>query len=164
MPREEDECRHVFCYGSLRPDDNSGMPWTKEAVAGMTAQPAKVPGAKLYMDTYAALVFDENDNGDDDDTIINNNVTGWVLTTADPAFFRAKLERFDEIEAYREDGSGYYQRTIVDVCLDRPERTIGGDPIGATGSVVKAYVYHRPECSKDNRIASGDWLLRDQES
>ena len=34
-----------FVYGSLRPDDDSGKAWTKEAVDGMTARKAIVKDA-----------------------------------------------------------------------------------------------------------------------
>eukprot|EP00957_Ditylum_brightwellii_P055368 4196053-Ditylum_brightwellii.AAC.1 len=79
MTDQRDDCTFVFCYGSLRPDDDSGMPWTKEAVAGMRGQPASVSGAKLFMDTYASLVFNENDeSANSEDTVV-----GWMLT-ADP--------------------------------------------------------------------------------
>ena len=153
----EGECRYIFCYGSLRPDDDSGMPWTKDAVEGLTAQPAKILGAKLYRDQYAALVFDGQNEKDD-----RNGVIGWVLTTENPTLFREKLATFDEIEQYEEDGTGFYQRAIVDVRLMDPERTIGStEPIGSSGSFVSAYVYHRPDCSKEQRIVTGDWLKRE---
>lgn len=51
-----------------------------EAVAGVRAQRAFIPGAKLYEDTYASLVFDE---------ISETFVRGWMLT-ADPKLFRRK--------------------------------------------------------------------------
>ena len=54
--------RHIFVYGSLRPDDNSNQTWTKDAVSGLTAQRAKLYNTKLYHDQYACAVFDENDN------------------------------------------------------------------------------------------------------
>mmetsp|Transcript_2406 Transcript_2406/g.3689 ORF Transcript_2406/g.3689 Transcript_2406/m.3689 type:complete len:184 (+) Transcript_2406:167-718(+) len=148
------QCRYIFCYGSLRPDDDSGTPWTKEAISGMTAQPARVWGAKLYEDQYAALVLDDDDN--DDETKKKNGVIGWVLTTDDPTFFREKLELFDYIERYKEDGTGFYQRAIVDACLEEEDVCIG--PNGS--NIVRAYVYHRPDCSKEQRITSGDWLQR----
>ena len=100
---------------------------------------------------------------DENDKNINNKVIGWVLTTGNPLVFRLKLDSFDEIiiEQYKEDGTGFYQRAIVDVSLDDPGLTIGGaEPIGSSGSVVKAYVYRRPDCSKEERIFSVDWLQR----
>ena len=35
----------VFVYGSLRPDDDSGMPWTKSALVGMNYKKATVKDA-----------------------------------------------------------------------------------------------------------------------
>lgn len=143
---------HVFCYGSLRPDDDTGMPWTKSAVQGMRAQRASVFGAKLYNDEYAALVLD--------DSKPNSSVQGWVLT-AGPVLFQKKMETFDYIEGYEPDGNGFYQRTIKDVCLGDPDDCIGKQ-IGTSGDLVKCYVYHKPNCSKEVLIPSGDWLRRDE--
>jgi len=159
------DCRHVFCYGSLRPDDDSGMPWTVEAIKGMTAQPATLLGAKLYRDEYASVVLNERP-GDAKASHLKpdtkDKVKGWVLTTADPALWQEKMELYDEIEEYKEDGTGQYQRDIVDVYLGNPGSTIGGDAIGESVTFIKAYVYHRPDCNKDDPILSGDWLRRDE--
>lgn len=157
-------CQHVFCYGSLRPDDDSGMPWTKQAVKGLRAQPAMILGAKLYWDTYASLVFNENTS--EMARCINvskkSSVIGWVLT-ADHDVFQEKMKSFDQIEGYEEDGSGLYQRVVAKVCLGDPKRALGGKAIGAEGTYVSAYVYHRPDCSKEHQIISGDWLKRGSE-
>lgn len=148
-----ESCRHVFCYGSLRPDDDSGMPWTKDAVEGMIAQPAVMYNARLYQDKYAALNFC------DDPT---SKVVGWVLTCESETDFLEKLSLFDEIEEYYEDDpeSSVYLRAIADACLGDPGKTLGGGSLGEKGSMVKAYVYHVPECAKDLPIPSGDWLQR----
>lgn len=146
---EQVDC--CFCYGSLRPDDDSGMPWTKEAVKGMRGQPATVPKAKLFMDRFAALVFDDD---------ATQAVVGWVLTS-EQSFFQEKMNQFDAIEGYEPDGSGLYQRAVVNVCLGDPTKSIGV-PIGEKNTVVRAYVYHRPNCSKELQIESGDWLRREE--
>ena len=158
-PNEIPSTFGFFCYGSLRPDDDSGMPWTKDAVLLMNAQPASISGAKLYEDTYASLVFD---NCGDDDTCKRTSsvVIGWVLTCSDPALFQRKLEQFDRIEGYIPNNkNSIYQRAIANVCLGDPTMAIG-DPVGAQGSLVRAYVYHRPDRHKKYRIQSGDWLKR----
>ena len=41
----EYEVQSVFAYASLRPDDDSKMPWTKQAVEGMKVVKAVVKGA-----------------------------------------------------------------------------------------------------------------------
>ena len=130
------------------------MPWTEDAVRGMRGQPATVPGAKLFMDRYAALVFD------DDSCSTTNSVVGWVLT-ADEELFREKMEQFDIIEGYEKDGSGFYQRAVVDALLGDPTKAIG-EPIGNAQSLVKSFVYFRPDCAKDHQIKSGDWLRRSE--
>ena len=47
--------RSIFVYGSLRPDDDSGMPWTKEACDGMNYCKAIVKDHCMYIDTYASV-------------------------------------------------------------------------------------------------------------
>lgn len=47
--------RHIFVYGSLRPDDDSGMPWTHDARADMRGQKALVRGARMYKHDYASV-------------------------------------------------------------------------------------------------------------
>ena len=48
-------------YGSLRPDDTSGQQWTKDFVAGAEATPARLRGASLYQEHYAAVVLEEEE-------------------------------------------------------------------------------------------------------
>lgn len=160
------KCRHIFCYGSLRPDDDSGMLWTKDAVAGLRAQPATVLGAKLYMDEYAALVFDDEQDEQGVDTVTSDDsqVVGWVLTTDSSTLFASKLKSFDRIEGYNDGDpdSSFYQRRIAEVCLGKPNQAHGGKAIGDEGSIVKAFVYHKPDCKMEHRIDSGDWLQRDK--
>ncbi|CAB9514156.1 expressed unknown protein [Seminavis robusta] len=118
----------------------------------MRAQPATVAGAKLYLDSYPCLVFDDkNDDGTEP-----NNVKGWVFT-ADPLVFRAKIRHLNRVHGFQLDGAGLYQRTISTIKLDGPERSVG-IPIGAKGDTLDAYIYHRPDCETDLRILSGDWL------
>jgi gamma-glutamylcyclotransferase (GGCT)/AIG2-like uncharacterized protein YtfP len=152
----EESCNFVFCYGSLRPDDDSGMPWTEEAVRGMRGQPATIQGAKLFVDTYASLVLD-----DDKTDGTNNLVVGWVLT-ANNDLFQEKMKYFDRIEGYDPDGSGLYERAVARVRLGDPAKAIGGNPIGEQGTCLRAFVYHRPDCNKECLIESGDWLCRDR--
>ena len=45
METNNKDIKSVFVYGSLRPDDDSGMPWTKSALVGMEYQKAKVMDA-----------------------------------------------------------------------------------------------------------------------
>ena len=139
----------IFCYGTLQPDDDSGLPWTEEAVKGMEGQPAHIAKAKLFLDSYPCLVFDNTST---------TNVYGWAMQ-ADSQLFEEKLKLWDHINQYKKDGSGLYKRTVRKIVLGDPEKAIGR-LIGPCGVHVKAYVYHRPECDKKHPIPSGDWLTR----
>lgn len=138
--------RHVFVYGSLRPDDDSGQAWTKEAVNGLTAQKARLPKAQLFRDKYryAYAVLDDsspssrntavtsstdnNDSGSsssisNNDTKSNNNnhhfILGYVLSTTDETLFKKKLELFDSIDGFRgaNSSNNFFERAVVDVEL-----------------------------------------------
>ena len=45
---QETKPKACFVYGSLRPDDDSGEMWTKQACEGMTARKAVVKNVGLY--------------------------------------------------------------------------------------------------------------------
>lgn len=144
--------RHIFVYGSLRPDDNSGQSWTKDAVRGLEAQKAMLPKARLYRDQYACAVLDSTHDS-------NGGIFGYVLSTKDEHLFAEKLGLFDQIEGYRgpESPHNLYDRTVVDVELLPSDKH---NPLR-----VKAYVYHgthRHRCGRQDPIPSGDWLRRDR--
>ncbi|CAB9501991.1 expressed unknown protein [Seminavis robusta] len=141
---EPDECRYVFVYGSLRPDDESNKSWNQDAVSGMLGQWAELRGAHLYNDKYANVVFEGAKSED--------TVYGWVLT-AGKSWFTKRLKLFDLLLGQT---GGSYERTITKVWL------LGDPKIGPPGSSVMAYVYHIPngDKSEENLIPSGDWLLR----
>ena len=46
-----------FVYGSLRPDDDSGMLWTRQACAFMCSRRAIVRDVQLFKDMYASAVL-----------------------------------------------------------------------------------------------------------
>lgn len=158
----------VFVYGSLRPDDDSKMPWTFEATRGMIGQKAFVKNACLYRDQYACAVLSSSDDhvNDDDDNNNGNIIIGWVLTCSDPNMWKEKLNSFDRIEGYNEDNPSrsLYMRSITsDVYL--LDEIYGDDEniaIGESGDQITAYIYHRDECDKTHKIPSGDWLLRER--
>merc|ERR1739845_283250 len=72
-------------YGSLRPDDDSGMPWTKKACETMHGQKAIVKTAKLYHDSYAVAKLEEGDSEE-------GRVVGWILTHPDPNASKKNLK------------------------------------------------------------------------
>ena len=151
--------RALFVYGSLRPDDDSGMPWTTAFTAGMVCARATLRGAAMYEDSYACVVLGKGTavagkDGDDDDDACTGNpaagadgvVVGCVLTLPPPAgaaAFARKLAEADQIEGYPD----LYRRATVCVRLE-------------TGGTMLALVYHRPGCDRSRRIPGGDWLLR----
>ena len=139
--------RHVFVYGSLRPDDDSGQAWTKEAVRGLRAQKATLSKARLFHDQYACAVLDSAYDK-------NHSILGYVLSTNDEELFKEKLALFDKIEGYKgPDYSNLYDRTILDVEL------LPSNEQNPTS--VEAYVYHGTNrCNRENPIPSGDWLQR----
>ena len=144
----ENECKYVFVYGSLRPDDDSGMIWTQNSVAGMLGQLARLPRAKLYIQDFATVSFDGATE--------EHSVVGWVLTAGE-AVFKKKLAEYDLIQGYDPHGSGYSNRTQRDVWL------LGDTNIAPAGTCVKAYVYHRSVMLDEKYwIPSGDWLRRDE--
>merc|ERR1740139_54641 len=100
--------RRVFVYGSLRPDDDSGAPWTTAAVANLRAQRAVLPGAVLFKDISAAVKPREG-----------GEVRGWVLGTDEEGLWGRKLRCFDVIEGYDpEEDAGKYLRRRAEVQLE----------------------------------------------
>lgn len=137
----KEECSAMFVYGSLRPDDTSGMPWTKAFTDGMKSEAATVAGYRLtVVDGYACAVPDEGAG--------SAEVVGCMLTCpGDGKMFVAKRKRGDEIEGYPD----YYQRTVTQARLP-----------GSKGATVPCYIYYkRPRADQiQEEIPSGDWLKR----
>ena len=143
----------VFCYGSLRPDDDSGMPWTSQAVENLSAQRAVVLNAKLFQDIYASMVL----QAEKTDSVVH----GWVLSSDNDSFFQQKMSQFDMIEGVNEEKPelGLYQKDTVVARLLSPYDCIG-EPIGNENELLHVFCYHRPDCSKTTLIESGDWMQR----
>ena len=163
--------RHFFVYGSLRPDDDSGQSWTKNAVSGLLAQRAKLFNAKLYQEEYACAVLLDSSSSSSSDSSVNSNgnyIIGYVLSTNDEQLLKEKLQLFDEIEGYNYDGSSnnLYDRIVKDVELI-PFTTDGSNNNNnskeSKTESVKAFVYHRTnQCDRKKLIPSGDWLQRER--
>ena len=139
------QVRHVFVYGSLRPDDDSGQSWTRDAVAGMNSQRAVLRGAQLFRDQYACAVINPGLSND-------TSIQGYVLSTSNDDLFYSKLKLFDQIEGFHgpNNSQNLYERDVMEV------------HVGGSQGTVKAYVYHRAACSREHLIASGDWLKRNE--
>ena len=136
-----------FVYGSLRPDDDSGQMWTKQACEGMTARKAIVKGAQLFKDSYAVAILERP----------GHHVVGWVLTHDDDAVFKEKLEGYDRIEGYNADNpeQGLYMRDVT-------EATLVDEDGNETGETEFTYIYHRKGISENEPVEDGDWMKRDR--
>jgi len=145
----------IFVYGSLRPDDDSGMPWTRKACEGMIGQKATVPTAKLFHDQYAVAVLKKSAEE-------QGQVVGWVLTHADPQVFEEKLKDYDRIEGYnsKDPDSGYYKRDVTQAILNEELRAGQVQKIGEAGETVRVFIYHRTNAVLDVAVPDGDWLKR----
>ena len=111
--QDQKNIKAVFVYGSLRPDDDSGMPWTKEACRGMAYQKAIVKDAQMFEVTYASVVINRP----------GHTVTGCVLVAEDESKFEAKLDHYDQIEGYNasDPASGLYERAVMTAHLQNGE-------------------------------------------
>eukprot|EP00930_Biecheleria_cincta_P067945 TRINITY_DN5492_c1_g1_i1.p1 TRINITY_DN5492_c1_g1~~TRINITY_DN5492_c1_g1_i1.p1 ORF type:complete len:641 (+),score=118.51 TRINITY_DN5492_c1_g1_i1:113-2035(+) len=131
-----------FVYGTLRPDDDSGAAWTNRFCEGLAAEPAFLAGASLYVESFAALCFEQT----------RCSVRGVFLTpdvdgkSSAVKVLETKLKDADSIEGYPD----LYDRTVATVET-------------ASGKLVRAYVYHRTgrvDRSEHACIPDGDWLSR----
>jgi gamma-glutamylcyclotransferase (GGCT)/AIG2-like uncharacterized protein YtfP len=147
----DDPQSYIFVYGSLRPDDDSGMQWTKEFQKGFTTVlPATLSGARMYKDEYACVVL----GGAQTD-----RVHGWLLGAMPGKVFHEKLAAADAIEGYdpKDKKGSLYLRVE---CLVDPK--IGAGLKLEKSGPRRAWVYVRPDCQKVERIVSGDWLKRNE--
>jgi len=130
-----------FVYGSLRPDDDSGKPWTKDFCQGLAAETATLTGASLYVEgAYPSLCLERT----------RCEVRGVLLTPENSAtaaeVMADKLEKADAIEGY----PSLYDRAILTVETN-------------SGEFRRAYVYHRTgrvDRSEHACIPDGDWMSR----
>ena len=147
MGKVRREPTHIFVYGSLRPDDDSGQAWTKRWVEGLEARPASIACARLWHgDNGAQITLDGTPE---------NTVTGYAMglrnTTTIPAkrLWAKKLKEADDIAGYDPTSralSSFFRR---DRCT-----------VTTADGAVPAFVFHNVGCRKKDRIPSGDWLKR----
>jgi len=142
--RQAEQVCAFFVYGTLRPDDDSGKPWTESFCANLHAQAAMLKGASLYIvggDGFPSLCLEET----------RCSVRGVLLSVDFHAeggqdLWLAKLAEADQIEGY----PSLYDRTQVIV-----------QTLNATSHA--AYVYHRSgrfDREAALRLADGDWMSR----
>jgi gamma-glutamylcyclotransferase (GGCT)/AIG2-like uncharacterized protein YtfP len=128
-----------FVYGSLRPDDVTGMPWRDHWLAGGTCHRGVIHG-RMYDDTYASVVLPEEEKEEKEEETAPPTVFGWLVEYSEEAYLK-KLKEGDEIEGYPQ----LYGREKVVVRCDN-------------GTCCVAWCYVRPNCSKDVCVLGGDWV------
>eukprot|EP01062_Namystynia_karyoxenos_P078836 TRINITY_DN8183_c0_g1_i1.p1 TRINITY_DN8183_c0_g1~~TRINITY_DN8183_c0_g1_i1.p1 ORF type:complete len:149 (+),score=32.39 TRINITY_DN8183_c0_g1_i1:164-610(+) len=136
----DEEIRHIFVYGTLRPDDDTGRPWTAQFADGMTATPAYVPGIRLYIDNYPCVSVP------DDDAAPGDTVKGYLMSCDSHDLWLEKWKFADRVEGFPQ----YYQRQKVEAFPD------GAGP----GAGVPCFIYHRRNVIKDVMVPDGDWMKR----
>ena len=148
------DIQFLFVYGSLRPDDNSGQPWTQNFVKGFSFQArGQLKGARMFHDDYASVTLDGKPE---------ELVYGYVLGLPGKSeAWKKKLEQADGIEGFDESSpkDSLYKRAVVEVTMLLPKK--GSDnKIVMVQEVIKTFIYHRPDCLRHTQIMSGDWLQR----
>eukprot|EP00756_Hemistasia_phaeocysticola_P065475 Hpha_TRINITY_DN8580_c0_g1::TRINITY_DN8580_c0_g1_i1::g.146312::m.146312 len=134
----EGSVRHIFVYGTLRPDDHSGAPWTQNFCAGMTSTKARIEGLRLYFDSYPCVSVP------DPEATAEDKVVGYLMSVEEGgASWDQKMKDADRIEGY----PSYYSRSVVEA-------------LTAEGVRLPCFVYHRPDCCKSDVVPGGDWLCR----
>jgi hypothetical protein len=76
------EPRSIFVYGSLRPDDDSGMSWTKPFSEGMECVRARAYNAALFEDEYACAVLGDGTQGNGAGEIVADTPGGKKAITS----------------------------------------------------------------------------------
>lgn len=150
--------RHLFVYGTLRDDDDSGARWGARLLYGGASMPTVAPAAvrgyalmqaagvdwPVVVPACAAPVSAAGE--------AEAGVRGRLLGWPDGAVFEDRLHAADLIE-------GGYERTLV--AATRPR---GGDGAGGGDEEVPAYMYvplsETLEGAVLMRVPRGDWLRR----
>jgi gamma-glutamylcyclotransferase (GGCT)/AIG2-like uncharacterized protein YtfP len=142
-PSQLPAVRHIFAYGTLRPDDTSGASWTAPFADGTQWEPATVRGVSLYILEFPVVLIPP------DDQCPNHGVVGTVVSCPSIDDFSRKLCMADRIEGTPR----HYRRGVV-----RAERV--------DGSSVLAFLYYRTpsafklEKLRERYVRSGNFLRR----
>ncbi|KYR00860.1 hypothetical protein DLAC_02917 [Tieghemostelium lacteum] len=149
------ECKSIFVYGTLRPDDNSGAPWTIEFKQDMVFKKCLFPNGILFYDSYPSVTIITKDNEQDLNKIYKDNqcrgIIGYCATFNKNEGFGEKLSSADAIEEY----PSLYNRSLVTVYpIDEENNVIQGE------DSIQCHIYHRQNCNRDIVLSDGDWLNR----
>ena len=143
LPDARDPGTTFFVYGSLRPDDVTGMPWRDHWLEGASCQQGVIRGT-MYDDMYASVVVPsslememEKEKEVECDVPI---VVGWLVEYSE-AMYLSKLKESDSIEGYPRL---YGREKVVVRCMD--------------GTCCIAWCYVRTNCSKEVHVVNGDWV------
>ncbi|KAF0977916.1 hypothetical protein FDP41_003238 [Naegleria fowleri] len=159
----------MFVYGTLRPDDTSGAPWThpfnNPQGYQVHAQFGYIEKAQLFFHKYPIAILNDNPN---------DRIYGYIISVSEPEGenFEKLLKFADEIEEYPEE----YDRAIVEAYPiskteyddNNMQQTVHKPPIQSQSPPIPCFVYHRTLQNiaiRDSNpqlqpIPSGDWLLR----
>lgn len=140
----ETGARFFFTYGTLRDDDDSGAPWTKQWIADCVACNGTLHNAMMYQDPdvpYPYVVLSEGDGA----------VKGRLVTFSDDDLFMKRLREADVIEGCVEgtpESECWYHRVVLPVTKD-------------DGTAVQAYVYvHKAKRPHAKVVPHCDWIKR----
>ncbi|CAF1115789.1 unnamed protein product [Rotaria magnacalcarata] len=135
---ENIHCELLAAYGTLRDDDDSDLPWTRDFIKNIeSVATGKVLGFQLFFNPsfkYGLGIF----TGDPNDAIVVR-----LLSWPSKEQFHQKIRLADEIEG------NDYERKLVEVLVE--------------GGSKSAYIYAaKPALLNESweKIPSGDWLQR----
>lgn len=146
---DEEDVRHLFVYGTLRPGGNAPARVRRPLEEGAEhLGAARVRGRLLVAGggSYPALVRSGT----------SGRVAGDLYRLRSS---RRVLETLDRYEGRRPDGTGLYRREPVPVRLLEPPR---GDEGGSTGDHrlrAWTYIYNREPADLDE-VEGNDWFRR----
>ena len=156
LPSIPSRPRHLFTYGTLRDDDNSGASWTKPFVKGSVAWDGECSGLLLFQRVSGAEypggeLVEQDPAADERVPVAKGRILSWQEWEWDAPVFSSKLASADSIEAYDESDpeESFYLRSIVRVSIPN------------THASVDAFVYHQtPKAYVDwtHRVFFSDWV------
>mmetsp|Transcript_102775 Transcript_102775/g.125629 ORF Transcript_102775/g.125629 Transcript_102775/m.125629 type:complete len:218 (+) Transcript_102775:93-746(+) len=135
-----------FAYGTLRDDDNSNAPWTKEWTNNCNSIPAFIKGFKLYQHCDESFPFAIRSYNNND--IIKGRLIYWNNIYE----FIDKLKMADEIEEYTPNNiHSMYIRNVVNITLNNNE---------TIDAIMYYQRYGHTNIKLCKQISNGEWLDR----
>jgi gamma-glutamylcyclotransferase (GGCT)/AIG2-like uncharacterized protein YtfP len=123
------EPKHIFVYGTLRPD--SGHPMARRLLSqARLIGKGSTPGLLYDFGSYPGAVFDVDEK---------RRVIGDVFAFGPGGRLLAELDDYEAVDRY-------YRRLVIEVML-------------SVGGTVAAWAYGIRDAPKTRRIESGDFIL-----